>query len=144
MEENTVNNGLLKQESSENDSRWRILRKLCHNKSVIIGVSLVLIMILIAIFAPGLAPNDPYETNAALAKAGPREGYPFGCDEVGRCVLSRMIYGAKVTIPYSILALLIAVVIGVIFGLISGYYKSLDNVIMRFMDILMAFPGMLL
>jgi len=145
MEENTAYSNLPEQNSLiKRDSGWRILKKLCRNKSVIVGAVLIFIIIFIAIFAPVLAPNDPYETNAVLAKKGPDKAYPFGCDEVGRCVLSRMIYGARVTIPYSVLALLIAVVIGLFFGLISGYYSFLDNSIMRLMDVLMAFPGMLL
>ena len=129
---------------SDNNSTIMLLRKCLHSKSVVIGAVILLIMILIAIFAPVIAPNNPYLTDGSLALKGPMEGYPFGTDELGRCILSRMVYGARVTIPYSFLSLAVAVVIGVPIGLISGFYKHLDNPLMRLMDILMAFPGMLL
>lgn len=118
--------------------------QLLADKNVVVGGAIVLIMILIAVFAPILAPHDPTETNSSMILAAPSAEYLFGTDELGRCVLSRMIYGARVTIPYSIYALLVAIVIGVPLGLISGYYHKLDNLIMRLMDILMAFPGILI
>lgn len=121
-----------------------LVKKCLHNKSVVIGTLILLFMIMIAVFAPVIAPHDPYLTNSSLALRGPGAGFPFGTDELGRCVLSRMVYGARITIPYSLLSLGVAIIIGVPIGLVSGYYKHLDNLLMRFMDILMAFPGMLL
>ena len=131
-------------ETLNNRSRRELLDKLLGNSGVVIGSVILLIMILIAIFAPFIAPHDPTETNSAVALMGPMEGYPLGTDELGRCLFSRMVYGARITIPYSVLALLVAIIIGVPLGLLSGYYRHLDSPIMRFMDILMAIPGMLL
>jgi len=131
-------------ETLNRNSKIVLIRKLLADKNVVIGGSLVLIMVFIAIFAPVLAPHDPAKTNSAYIMTLSMDGYPFGTDEFGRCVLSRMIYGARVTIPYSILALLVALVTGIPIGLISGYYKRLDNLIMRSMDVLMAFPGILI
>lgn len=67
-----------------------MLRKCFYNKSVVVGSVILFIMILIAIFAPALAPHDPYLTDGTMALKGPMEGYPLGTDELGRCVLSRM------------------------------------------------------
>ena len=121
-----------------------LISQLLADKNVVVGGAIVLVMVLIALFAPLLAPHDPSETNSAMILTAPSAEYLFGTDDLGRCVLSRMIYGARVTIPYSIYALLVAIAIGVPLGLISGYYHRLDNLIMRIMDILMAFPGILI
>lgn len=131
-------------ETLNSSSAAIMLRKCLRNKSVVIGAIILFIMIMIAVLAPVISPHDPYLTNSAIACAKPSAEYPFGTDELGRCVLSRMLYGARITIPYSLMSLAVAVVIGVPIGLISGFYRHLDNPLMRFMDILMAFPGMLL
>ena len=83
-------------EMLNNSPKWMMLRKCFHNKSVTIGAVILLIMISIAVLAPVLAPNDPYLTDGSMALKGPMEGYPFGTDELGRCLLSRMLYGAKI------------------------------------------------
>lgn len=93
-----------------------MLKKCFRNKSVVVGSVILFIMILVAIFAPALAPNDPYLTDGTIALKGPMEGYPFGTDELGRCLFSRMVYGARITIPYSLMSLAVAVVIGVPIG----------------------------
>lgn len=128
-------------DSSENITIWQLMLR---NKSVVAGVAILLILAAIAVLAPVIAPHDYAETNTAFALHGPTASYPFGTDEYGRCVFSRMIWGARVTLPYSLLALGVTIALGVPAGLVSGYYEKLDNPIMRFMDILMAFPGMLL
>ena len=85
-------------ETLNNRSRRELLDKLLGNSGVVIGSVILLIMILIAIFAPFIAPHDPTETNSAVALMGPMEGYPLGTDELGRCLFSRMVYGARITI----------------------------------------------
>lgn len=131
--------------NERNNNPTRVLiGKLLADKNVLVGGIIVLCMILIALFAPVIAPHSMDETNQSMILAGPCMEYPFGTDDLGRCVLSRMIYGARVTIPYGILALIVAIVIGVPLGLLSGYYSKLDNLIMRLMDIMMAFPGILI
>lgn len=122
-------------------TKWQMM---LQNKSIVAGAAILLILVIIAALAPFIAPHDFAETNTAFALHGPAPNYPFGTDEYGRCVFSRMIWGARVTLPYSLLALGVTIALGVPAGLIAGYYSMLDNPIMRFMDILMAFPGMLL
>lgn len=125
------------------DSRTK-LKLMLHNKSIMVGFIILVILVIIAILAPAIAPHHYAETNTAYALHGPTSEYPFGTDEYGRCVFSRMIWGARITLPYSLLALGVTILLGVPTGLIAGYYQKVDNLIMRFMDILMAFPGMLL
>lgn len=124
--------------------KTNIFSRLVQNKSILVGGIILLIMILISVFAPLLAPHNPDETNPAQALNGPSPEYPLGADEFGRCLLSRMLWGGQVTIFYSLLALLVAMIAGIPIGLIAGYYKKLDNILMRIVDILMAFPGILL
>ncbi|MDL2293315.1 ABC transporter permease [Ruminococcaceae bacterium OttesenSCG-928-D13] len=118
--------------------------KILHNKSIIAGAIILLIMLVLGILAPVLTPYGPAETSTASKLMGPSGEHLFGTDEFGRDILSRMLYGIRITIPYSIYSLILAIVTGVPIGLLAGYFKGLDNPLMRLMDILMAFPGMLL
>lgn len=120
------------------------LQMMIHNKSIVVGFCIIMIFVIMAILAPYISPHDYSETNTAFALQGPSKEYPFGTDEYGRCILSRMIYGARITLPYSVLALALTIATGVPIGLVAGYFKKMDNPLMRLMDILMAFPGMLL
>ena len=126
------------------DKHSSLLKKILHNKSVVIGGVILLIFVFLSVFAPLLAPHDPAETNSSMNFSPPTKEYPFGTDDYGRCILSRMLWGGRVTLLYSFLALLLAMAIGIPLGLLAGYYKYLDNVLMRIVDVLMAFPGTLL
>ncbi len=117
-----------------------------RNKLSILGAVIVFIAVTMAIFAPWLAPLDPNAVNAP-ARLGPigSAGRLLGSDELGRDILSRLIWGARVTLLVSLSATSIALVLGTLLGLISGYFLGwLDSVISRFIDILMAFPYFLL
>lgn len=146
MSEATLNNtgGALAESSEELIKITGTFEKCLHNKSIIMGTIILSIVVIVGILAPYISPNDPYLTNAAMALKGPSGQYPFGCDEYGRCVLSRMLYGARITVPYGCIALVIALTIGVPLGLAAGYYRHFDNPVMRLMDILMSFPDILL
>lgn len=111
-----------------------------------LGGSLVIIVVLIAILAPLLAPMDPIAIDPAnrLKKIG-AEGHLLGTDHLGRDILSRLIYGSRITILTGVGAALLAMITGVTIGLFSAMGTlKLDNAIMRFIDILMAFPAILL
>ena len=95
--------------------------------------------------APYLAPNDPYTTNIMAAKQGPSSEFLLGTDSLGRCVLSRVLVGAKTSIFPSLALVLITFVFGTVVGVICGYFGGLvDNLIMRIVDILLAFPSLIL
>lgn len=126
---------------------WHLenLRRLIGNQNAKAGLVIVLLFFLTAAFSPWLAPHDPNEQDLSVALKPPSFKHPLGTDEFGRDVLSRILYGARPTIVIVLTATLIGLVIGGGLGLASGYYGSvLDAVIMRCLDVLLAFPGILL
>lgn len=110
-----------------------------------VGGVIILIFIFSAIFAPFIAQYDPLESNLDEALQSNSSKHWLGTDEQGRDILSRIIYGGRMSLAIGVIAVAIANVLGVILGLLSGFMGGkVDNIIMRLMDILMAFPGMLL
>jgi peptide/nickel transport system permease protein len=129
---------------------WRRLRR---DKVAMISLAFVIILCLVAIFAPlltaliGHGPNAQYP-NTGLSiyghPVGPSKAFLLGTDDLGRDVLSRLIYGARVSLEVGVGATAIALGLGLILGLVSGYYGGrLDSIIARFMDLLLAFPVLL-
>ena len=126
---------------------WRqSMRRLFRRPLAVVGLVLVLVMLLIAIFAPLLAPHDPTKADFTAILQGPSAQYPLGTDEVGRDLLSRLIFGARASLQAGLIAVLIAVAIGVPIGLFSGYMRGwIDQlVIMRLTDAMIAFPTIVL
>lgn len=122
-----------------------MFKQLLKKKIAVAGLSIICILFLLAIFAPLIAPNNPYEQHLNLRIHGPTLKYPLGCDYLGRCVLSRIIYGARFSLHIAIPVVGIQVFIGVMLGMFAGYYGGLiDVVIMRVVDSVMAFPAMVL
>ncbi|MDD5644418.1 MAG: ABC transporter permease [bacterium] len=115
-----------------------------NNKLTVFLAGVLLMMVLSAVFAPLIAPHDPYEVNLEKTKEHPQKDYPFGTDAQGRCVLSRMIYGARVSLFIGVAATLSALVIGVLFGAAAGYLGgAADNIITFLIDITLSLPGLL-
>src|SRR5512147_3068095 len=107
------------------------------NRLAVIGGILVLAVFVVALFAPFLAPNDPSGIDIKSILVGPGLHYPFGTDELGRDVLSRMIWGSRVSLEVGFVAVGIATIIGILLGAIAGYYGGyLDSAIMRLVDIM--------
>ncbi|MDR7484322.1 MAG: ABC transporter permease [Armatimonadota bacterium] len=121
-----------------------VFKGLRRSRSTVIGGSIVLTVVLVAIFASVLSPHDPQAVNVMDRLQGPNATYPFGTDNLGRDTLSRVIYGARVSLVVGTLVVATAAGAGVIIGLASGYSDRLDRVLMRLMDGLMAFPSTLL
>jgi len=145
MEENMQ----IKKESTGSE----LLRRFKYNKSAVFGLIIVLFMVFCAVTADIIAPNDPYPSPPVLAnKLKPgfwndkgAEGMPLGSDGLGRCVLSRIIYGARVSLTAGFVAVAIAMILGIAFGVLSGYFGGwVDAVIMRIVDVMFAFPALLL
>ncbi len=108
---------------------------------IIIGLALILIFILMALAAPVLAPNDPNATNLALKNAPHSAEYPLGCDQMGRCELSRLLYGARYSMGLTIPVLIVLAAFALFVGCYSSYKGGLLDEVMRILcDILMAFP----
>jgi peptide/nickel transport system permease protein len=113
-----------------------------------LGACFILVVILSAALAPLIAPYDPRDpssVNLALQLASPSAAHPFGNDENGNDLLSQIVYGARVALTVGLGAVLISMLVGVVLGSFAGYYGGwVDEVIMRLVDIVMAFPGLLL
>jgi peptide/nickel transport system permease protein len=121
---------------------WRRLRR--HTVGMF-GLVLVGLLLVTAIFGPFLAPYDPNAIDFSVRFAGPSLAHPMGADDFGRDILSRIMYGARVSLQVGIIAVGIAATAGTLLGLVAGYAGRIaDEVIMRTMDILFAFPAILL
>lgn len=112
-----------------------------RNRQILIGSALILFFVVLALAAPLLAPNDPNATDLALKNAEPSVEFPLGCDQMGRCELSRLLYGARYSLGLSIPTLIILAAAALLVGCYSSYKNGLLDEIMRLLcDILMAFP----
>jgi len=109
-----------------------------------VGAALILIVVLGALAAPLLAPYDPVALNVPDRLLGPRDAHPFGTDEFGRDILSRTLYGARLSLLVGALVTALAATVGVLVGLAAGSSPRADRILMRIMDGLMAFPDVLL
>jgi peptide/nickel transport system permease protein len=121
-----------------------VLRRLVHNRSFAIGASLVLFVALIAIFANVLAPYDPLRSNFRARFVAPNVEHWFGTDHFGRDLLSRVMYGGRVSLTIGFFVVVATGLAGTTIGAIAGFFRRLDNPLMRLMDALMAFPAILL
>jgi peptide/nickel transport system permease protein len=122
----------------------RALRFLLRQPVVLLGALLTLVMLVIAAVGPELAPYDPLQINNRNRLQPPSETHLLGTDEFGRDVLSRLLYGARVSALVGAAVLVLTTVLGTAFGLVGGYYRRLDGPIMRLMDALMTFPAIVL
>lgn len=121
------------------------LRRLWMNPGAIAGAFVLAVMVLSAILAPLIAPYDPIAQDTTAIRAAPSAQHLFGTDNFGRDVFSRVLYGGRMSLPVGFVAVGITAVAGVALGLIAGYYgRAIDSVIMRWVDIMLAFPGILL
>jgi peptide/nickel transport system permease protein len=121
---------------------WLLL--LLRRKVTLVGAVLVALNVLVAVLAPALARWDPQLLDVKARLAAPTAAHWFGTDDVGRDVWSRVIYGARLSMVVGLSVVLFSFAAGIVFGLIGGYYRRLDDVLMRVMDGLMAFPGIIL
>lgn len=123
----------------------RKFRTFARNKGALIGVLILLIFAIAAIFAPLLTPYDPTAQDLSSAFLAPSAAHPFGTDDLGQDILARIMYGGRYTLAIGVVAVSIAAIIGVPFGLISGYAGgATDMVIQRITDILLSFNPFLL
>jgi ABC-type dipeptide/oligopeptide/nickel transport system permease subunit len=122
------------------DARARLLR----NPVAVAGGAVVILLALVALAAPYVAPYDPIHQDLAASLASPSLAHLAGTDIQGRDIFSRIIYGTRISLRIGFLGMLLGCVVGVILGLIAGYYGGwADSIIMRLMDVQLAFPGLL-
>ena len=123
----------------------RLWLALSQNRLAWIGLALLALIVLVAVLAPWLAPYDPLEQNIAARLEPPSAEYWLGTDSYGRDVLSRLIYGARVSLFVGFAAIIVAMLVGTTIGVISGYVGGLfDQIVMGVLDVMLAFPTLLL
>ena len=122
-----------------------VKRQYLKNRGAVAGGIFLLIVALVAILAPLIAPYDPYAMHPKAQLLGPSLEFPFGTDQYGRDMLSRVMYGARISLMVGFAANIFSVALGMIVGISAGYYGGrYDLIVMRFMDMIFAFPGLLL
>jgi ABC-type dipeptide/oligopeptide/nickel transport system permease subunit len=121
---------------------WRRFKR---RRTALFGLGVYVAILLMALFAPYLAPRDPATQDISKGLQPPGAEFLLGTDEYGRDILSRIIYGARISMTIGIISVAISAVIGTMLGLVSGFYGGkTDAVIMRIVDIMLSFPGILL
>jgi len=127
----------IRQQTQFGDVRKRFLR----NKLAVVGMAMVAIVFFCALFAPVIAPHDPYKQDLAHTIEGPSGAHRLGTDENGRDQLSRVIYGTRIAVEVGLAAIFLAMTIGIVLGSVAGYIgRGWDALIMRTADIFFAFP----
>lgn len=123
-----------------------MLQRFLQNKLAITGGIITILIILMAIFAQWVSPHDPAAQNYEKILAAPSAEHLFGTDQLGRDILTRVIYGAQVSVKAGLISVGIALSIGIPIGLISGYYRGVwdEYIIMRFTDAMLSFPTLVL
>jgi peptide/nickel transport system permease protein len=120
-------------------------RRLARRPPAVVGTVVVLAFVIVALAAPWLAPADPNATSWSTIRKAPSWAHPFGTDDLGRDNLSRVIWGARISMQAGVLSILFAILVGVPAGLIAGYYRGVvDQVLMRLTDAWLSFPFLIL
>ncbi len=121
-----------------------LARRLLANRGATIAAALLAALCAAALLAPWLSPHDPNFIDPVNRLKAPSSVYPMGTDGLGRDVMSRVIYGTRLSIQVSASVVFFTTIAGTILGLLAGYYRRVDNILMRILDGLMAFPGIIL
>lgn len=125
--------------------RSKVAKRFLKRKVSVIGLVVLLLFFSMAIFGPALCKYDPLEQNTAIIDQGPSAEHWFGTDYLGRDCFTRIVYGARVSLAISFTGVMSGCLIGVILGVFAGYFGGwVDAVISRLMDVMLAFPGLLL
>jgi len=140
---------VLTETTSARSSRWRRtwagVSVIFRSRVAVVGLAIVLFWILVAILAPLIAPHDPLAQDSSAINQGPSRLYLLGTDHMGRDVLSRLVHGSRTILTLAPLSVLASVTVGTILGLVGGYFGGwVDEVVMRLLDAVMAFPTILL
>lgn len=126
-------------------SSFEALKDLRQSVSAVTGLVLISILVLVALIGPWIAPADPLIPEPLIRLQGPSMEHLFGTDSLGRDILSRVIYGTRISLMIGVISVGISLIPGTILGLFAGYFgKRVDSIIMRCMDMLLAFPAILL
>jgi peptide/nickel transport system permease protein len=120
-------------------------RRLLRHKLALIGTGIMVLIVIAALFAPWIAPHDPNHVDLMEAREGPSKAHPLGSDVVGRDVLSRLVYGSRVSLSVGLVAVSIYVIIGTFLGAMAGFFGGwVDMIISRLIDAVLSFPVLML
>ena len=150
MSEETVNHPVTAKKTNPRFESYKLFwRRLAKNKAAMIGGAMILLIILMAFIGPWIITNftdlRPNETDLVNKLQGPSAAHWFGTDSYGRDIFTRVVFGTRLTLYVGFFSVFIGGIVGIIFGIVAGYYGGrIDTVIMRLMDVLLAFPGILL
>ena len=123
----------------------RGIKNICDNKTLLVGTAIIGVMLFVAIFQTWIVPYDPYAQDLGNVLQSVSMKHLLGTDEFGRDILSRMIYGTRITLTIICSSVFLGGIVGCLLGVVAGYFgRYADATIMRLMDIPLAFPGMLL
>ncbi|MFG1909881.1 ABC transporter permease [Kribbella sp. NPDC048928] len=126
-------------------NRRRVVRRILHNPLALTGLAVLVLAVILAVFANWLAPHDPTENHLNNAFSPPgTAGYLLGTDDLGRDVLSRIMFGLRASLHVGVLAVAFSLVVGIPLGLIAGYFRTVDALISRLTDLVLAFPFLIL
>jgi peptide/nickel transport system permease protein len=123
---------------------WLLLQRMVRRRVVVLSLLVLSVVIFCAVAGPWIAPYAPQRMDIAHRLAPPSASHWFGSDDFGRDVLTRCIYGARLSLTVGLLVVLVSLVCGTILGVVAGYVRRLDGLLMRVTDALMAFPDILL
>jgi peptide/nickel transport system permease protein len=142
IEPNTRNDPALVQARTPTQLAWSRFKQ---SRLALLGVGILIVLVILTVGAPWIAPHGQNEIDLFNIKAPPSRAYPLGTDALGRDVLSRMLYGGRMSLAIGVAAAVICAAVGIFFGAISGYYGGwVDGAIMRFVDLMLAFPSIFL
>ncbi len=141
----TVNTAVSAGETEVNSPWSEFWRRFKKNRIAMVSLIVLVVLTVLAIAAPLVTPYDPYVGELPNALKGPSLNHVLGTDELGRDIYTRIIYGARISLKVGLLAVAVALALGTMLGSLAAYYgRWVDNLIMRFMDIMLAFPSLLL
>ena len=122
-----------------------VMKRLSKNKAAMISLIIFALVVFVAIFAKWLAPYDYTKLDPRASFASPSLAHPFGCDKMGRDILSRLMIGAGYSLSIGVLGVIFSNIMGMFFGAIAGFFgQKADNIVMRIMDVVQSIPGILL
>ena len=136
----------LSKRSHKGNSEWQIvLKQIRYNKFAMLGAVIFLVELILVLMAPVIAPYDYHQMDVLAIAQEPSAAHWFGTDDLGRDILSRVLYGGRYSINMGLFSVVLAVIVGVFIGSIAGFFGcQVDNLIMRFLDIIQSLPGLLL
>ena len=122
--------------------RWR---RILRTRNLMIGLGILLLLVLVGVFAPLLSPYNPYTQNYDITLLSPQLAHPFGTDEFGRDILTRVMYGTRIDLKVGLISVISPFIIGILLGSLAAYYGGwVDSIVMRLVDIVQAFPFIVL